>query len=58
MAEQPKSRLGVVTTALDLAGAVLLTTAGYLALGAAAALAIAGGFCLGLSYAMTRRGSA
>lgn len=58
MPEQPKSRIGVVTTALDLVGAVLLTAAGYLALGVAAALAIGGGFCLGLSYSLTRRSGA
>lgn len=46
--------VAIVTTALELAGAALLTTAGYLAFGLAGALGAAGGFCLALSYALTR----
>ena len=46
------------TTLLEIAGAVLLITAGYVAFGLAAALGLAGGACFGLSWALTRGGSA
>jgi drug/metabolite transporter (DMT)-like permease len=47
-----------VTTLLEVGGAVLLIGAGYVAFGTAAALALAGGACFGLSWALTRGGSA
>lgn len=47
-----------VTTVLDIVGVVGLTAAAWLAFGLAAALAVFGGFCLALSFAMTQRGSA
>lgn len=43
-----------LTTALELAGVVLLTVAALVAFGVAAGLAIAGGVCLAASYAITR----
>jgi len=43
-----------ITTALEVSAAVLLTAAAAIAFGLAAALAVAGGVCLGLSYALTR----
>ena len=47
-----------VTSVLDIIGVAGLTAAAYLAFGLAAALAAFGGFCLALSYGLTRRGSA
>lgn len=47
-----------LTTALELAGVVLLTAGAVVAFGLAGALAAAGGFCLAASYVITRRGSA
>lgn len=47
-----------VTTLLEVGGAVLLIGAGYLAFGLAAGLALAGGACFGLSWALTRGGHA
>lgn len=47
-----------VTTLLEIGGAVLLIGAGYVALGLAGALALAGGACFGLSWSLTRGGSA
>lgn len=44
-----------VSTALDVAGAVLLTASGWFLMGIAGALGVAGGFCLALSYSLTRR---
>ena len=43
-----------ITTAMDLAGALLLTGAAYLAFGLAAGMAALGGFLLGLSFVLTR----
>lgn len=47
-----------VTTLLEVAGAVLLAAAAYVAFGLAALLAVSGGACIGLSWALTRGGSA
>lgn len=47
-----------LTTALELAGVVLLVAAAVVAFGLAGALASVGGCCLGASYVITRRGSA
>ena len=50
-------RSGVVrflTTALEVAAAVLLSAAAVVAFGLAGALAAAGGVCVGLSYVLTR----
>ncbi len=43
-----------LTTGLEVAGAVALVAAGWLAFGLAAGLAVLGGACFGLSYALTR----
>lgn len=48
--------MAVVTTSLELSGAVLLTAAGWLAFGLAGAFAVVGGFCLAASWALTRGG--
>jgi hypothetical protein len=45
-----------LTTALDIAGAALLTGAACAAFGLAAGMAVLGGFLLGLSYVLTRGG--
>lgn len=47
-----------LTTALELSGVALLTSAAVVAFGLAGALAAVGGFCLAASYVITRRGSA
>jgi hypothetical protein len=47
----------VLTSVLEITAAVLFIGAAYLAFGLAACLAVAGGTCLGLSYALTRGGS-
>lgn len=44
----------IVTTGLEVAGAASLTVAGWLAFGLAGVLTVVGGFCLALSYAITR----
>lgn len=43
-----------LTTGLEVAGALSLSAAGWLAFGLAGLLAVAGGLCFGLSYALTR----
>ena len=44
----------VVTTTLDVVGVLALGAAGYLFLGIAGALTVAGAFCLALSFALSR----
>lgn len=44
----------LVTTTLEVAGAGLLTAAGWLAFGLAGVCAVLGGFCLAVSYSITR----
>lgn len=47
----------VLTSVLEISAASLFIAAAYVAFGLAAGLAMAGGTCLGLSYALTRGGS-
>lgn len=53
-----KSRLSLATTVLDLVGVTALTVAGWLALGIAGVIGVAGAACLAASYSLARRGSA
>lgn len=58
MAEKPRRVVPVrslLTTGLDIAGAVALTAAGWFLLGAAGALAVIGSACLALSFSLSRR---
>lgn len=45
----------IATTALEVTGAGLLAVSGWLLVGLAGALAVAGAFCLAMSFAITRR---
>lgn len=56
MTDQPRSVpvRAIVTTSLEVVGAALLTTAGWLAFGLAGACAVVGGVCIALSFAITR----
>lgn len=57
MAEKPRRVVpvrSIITSVLEVAGALALTVAGFLAFGVAGLLAVVGGLCFGLSYALTR----